>query len=342
MKKKYVFGSILLSGALLLVGCNAKEEESITEPIVEPVEEEVYYITPFTGEKVSEEVTMRPVVATINNHPDARPQSGIASADIVYEMLAEGDVTRFLALFQSEIPSNIGPIRSARSYFIDVAKGLDAFYIAHGYSPEAHTMLKNKVVDNINGMHYDGSIFKRSKDRVAPHNSYISGENVEVAAEKVGASLLYNNKVSYNFLEEEDIVNTGLDANEVNVNYSSNKRFNSSYEYNPESKTYIRKSAGVQTVDYITGDPVELSNILVFEMTHTVIDREGRRDIDITSGGAAYVFQEGNMRQVLWENDNGLLKAVEVDGTEVKLVPGKTWIHFVPTNPGIDTIVTYQ
>ncbi len=58
-------------------------------------------------------------------------------------MLAEGDVTRLLALYQSEIPANIGPIRSARSYFIDIAKGLDAFYIAHGYSPEAKTMLTN-------------------------------------------------------------------------------------------------------------------------------------------------------------------------------------------------------
>src|SRR5690606_25562598 len=101
-----------------------------------------------------------------NNHPNARPQSGLASADVVYEMLAEGDVTRFLALYQSEIPDNIGPIRSARSYFIELAKGLDAFYIAHGFSPEAQSMLRNNVVDNINGMYYDGSIFKRSRDRV--------------------------------------------------------------------------------------------------------------------------------------------------------------------------------
>ena len=87
-----------------------------------------------------EENTRRPVLATINNHPLARPQSGISDADIVYELVAEGNVTRFLALFQSELPEEIGPIRSARDYFIHIAKGLDAFYVAHGYSPDAQTV----------------------------------------------------------------------------------------------------------------------------------------------------------------------------------------------------------
>ncbi|PKC50181.1 hypothetical protein RhiirA1_487131, partial [Rhizophagus irregularis] len=149
---------------------------------------------------------MRPIIVTINNHPAARPQSGIGSADVVYEMLAEGDVTRFLALFQSEIPENIGPVRSARDYFIELASGLDAFYIAHGYSPEAQTMLVNGIVDNINGMQYDGTLFIRSKDRYAPHNSYISCENVKLGAEKVGASLLYHKKVSYTYYEEDESV----------------------------------------------------------------------------------------------------------------------------------------
>lgn len=344
MKKKNVLGCVLVCASIFLVGCNNDEEGTTLEPIEElpeVVEEELPYVTPFTGERVAEEVSMKPIIATINNHPNARPQSGLASADVVYEMLAEGDVTRFLALYQSEIPDNIGPIRSARSYFIELAKGLDAFYIAHGFSPEAQSMLRNNVVDNINGMYYDGSIFKRSRDRVAPHNSYISGENVKVAADKVGASLLYNKKVSYNFLEEDESAKAGLEANHINVNYNNNNRFNSSYQYNPESKTYIRESAGVKTIDLLTSNPIELSNILIFEMKHSVIDHEGRRDIDLVSGGAAYVFQEGTMRQVLWKNIDGVLKAVEVDDSEVKLVPGKTWVHFVPTHPGIETAVTY-
>lgn len=337
----------VLACTTILAACGNKEDttkdknvEELEETVPVTQEETLPYVTPFTGERIANELTMRPVIATINNHPQARPQSGLSSADVVYEMLAEGYVTRFLALFQSEIPDNIGPIRSARSYFIEIADGLDAFYIAHGYSPEAKQMLERGVVDNINGMHYDGTIFKRSRDRVAPHNSYIAGSNIEAAAGKVNASLLYQKKVSYTYYEEENVT-SGTKADWIHVKYSSNENFNSKYTYDTESKTYSRSSGGNITVDYLTNEPIELSNVLVFEMEHWIIDNEGRREIDIFSGGRAYLFQEGYMREVRWDNKDGVLTAIEADGSEVKLVPGKTWINFVPTNPGIATSVIY-
>ena len=122
----------------------------------------------------------------VNNHPKARPQSGLSKADIVYEVLAEGDITRFLAIFQSRMPKEIGPVRSARDYYIDLAKGYDSLYVAHGYSPEAKEMLTNGFIDNLNGMQYDGTLFKRASFRKAPHNSYISYEHIKEGAEKNG------------------------------------------------------------------------------------------------------------------------------------------------------------
>jgi len=335
----------VLASISLLAACGDGSEKSISDKPIEPVQEEpkeILYPTPFTGELISNEIAMRPVIATINNHPAARPQSGIASADVVYEMLAEGDVTRFLALFQSEIPDSIGPIRSARSYFIELADGLDAFYIAHGFSPEAKQMLENGIVDNINGMYYDGSFFKRSKDRVAPHNSYFMSDNLEAAAEKVNASLLYQKKVSYTYYDDEESVKVGAQADRIHVRYSNNENFNSTYSYDPVSNTYSRSSGGTVTTDLLTGEPIKLSNVLVLEMDHQVIDNKGRREIDIYSGGRAYIFQQGMMRELRWENIDGVLTAVEIDGSEAKLMPGKTWIHFVPTNPGIATSVTYS
>lgn len=338
-------GLFCVLACMILASCDKDPKEKVveepveTDPVIE--EETLPYVTPFTGERIANEITMRPILATINNHPKARPQSGLGSADVVYEMLAEGYVTRFLALYQSEIPKNIGPIRSARSYFIEIADGLDAFYIAHGYSPEAKQMLERGDVDNINGMHYDGTIFKRSSDRVAPHNSYIAGSNIEVAAEKVNASLLYQKKVSYTYYDEDESVKIGTKADHIHVKYSSNENFNSKYTYDFATKTYSRSSGGAITVDYLTNEPIKLSNVLVFEMNHWIIDNEGRREIDIFSGGRAYLFQEGYMREIRWDNIDGVLKAIEADGSEVKLVPGKTWINFVPTNPGIATSVTY-
>lgn len=341
MKKRKIY--VLLTVLVIILGACTKKEEVKVEKDVEPQQEEKQlYVAPFTGELVKKEITMKPIIATINNHPQARPQSGLASADVVYEMLAEGDITRLLALYQSELPSNIGPIRSARSYFVEIAKGLDAFYIAHGYSPEAKIMLQQGVVDNINGMQYDGTFFQRSSDRVAPHNSYISGENVKRGAEKVNASLLYQKKVSYTYYAEDDEVTAGTQANKVTVNYSSNPQYNSIYQYDATTNKYSRTVNGVETIDANTNEPVQLSNILVFEMKHSIIDNKGRREIDIFSGGKAYLFQAGNMREVQWKNIDGVLKAVEQDGSEVKLVPGKTWIHFIPTNPGIVSSVNYS
>lgn len=332
-----------------MIGCSDKEqtEEPVAEKeekdiIVAEAEEILPFVTPFTGERVAEEVTMRPILATINNHPKARPQSGLAQADVVYEMLAEGDVTRLLALYQSELPESIGPIRSARSYFIDIAKGLDAFYIAHGYSPEAKSMLEQRVVENINGMQYDGIYFERSSARVAPHNSYISGENVKAGADKVRTSLLYQKKVAYPFYEAEDNVKIGITANEISMNYNNSGSFNSHYVYNGETNQYKRYSADVETIDYETNESIELANILFFEMPHRIVDNEGRREITITGGGNAYVAQAGMIREVKWKNADGLLVAVEEDGSEVKLVQGKTWIHFVPTSPGIAASVIYS
>ena len=182
--RKWVFFIVFL---LMMSGCSKETEEATDESIKEeeenievvaenPEEEEeedvLPYQAPFTGERSETEFTARPVMATINNHPLARPQSGIAHADIVYEMLAEGNVTRLLAIYQSELPEEIGPIRSARDYFIEIAQGLGAFYVAHGYSPESKRILDSGVIDHINGMQYDGTLFKRSSERKAPHNSY--------------------------------------------------------------------------------------------------------------------------------------------------------------------------
>lgn len=315
-------------------GQKGQETEEVEEVLLP-------YQTPFTGERVANEVNLRPIIVTVNNHPAARPQSGLASADVVYEMLAEGDVTRLLALYQSELPKKIGPVRSARDYFIEIALGLDAFYIAHGYSPEAQTMLLSGIIDNINGMQYDGTLFNRLSTRKAPHNSYISDENVKLGAEKVGASLLYQKKVAYTYYEEDEIVDTDLLVNKIEVNYSRNNQFNSSYAYNPATKTYSRQSGNIETIDDLSNEPIALSNIIVMEMEHSIIDSVGRRDINLTSGGRAYVFQHGYMREVQWENRDGVLIAIEANGSEVKLVPGQTWVHFVPSYPGIESFVTY-
>ncbi|WAA11339.1 DUF3048 domain-containing protein [Fervidibacillus albus] len=309
------------------------ESEGNKEP-VEVEEEPVLYQYPLSGKWTEEQSNHRAIGVMINNHPAARPQSGLLEADVVYEVLAEGGITRFLAIYQSEMPETFGPVRSARDYYIELAKGFDALYIAHGYSPQAKAMLDRGYIDSINGIQYDGTLFTRANFRVAPHNSYISYENIVKGAENLGYSL-EGAPESYSFLDEEDEV-TGIDVQTITIDYSVDSFF-VRYEYDSALEKYHRYSAGQLTTDYDTGEEVMVDNIFVVEMEHTIIDDEGRRAIDLTSGGKALLLQKGTLQQIEWKNIDGRIVPVS-SGSEVSLVPGKTWINVVPD---IEQMVDY-
>lgn len=330
---------------LLLSACSKEKAENglpVSKDESEEVNEAVVdmHMLPFTGVMTDGESTRRPVLATINNHPLARPQSGLSDADIIYELVAEGNVTRLLALFQSELPEEIGPVRSARDYFLHIAKGLDAFYVAHGYSPDAQSLLQNHYVDNVNGMQYDGTLFWRSKDRKAPHNSYISGENVHIAAEKTNSTMEIKKYPTLSFHESIESAKIGDIVATAVVRYGSDPNFFSTYTYDDAKGTYDRTVNDIVTVDKANDKQVELSNILVFEAAHRTIDSEGRQDIDLESGGKGLLFQAGIVKEIEWENVDGVLIPIE-NGEPAKLVPGKTWIHIVSSIPGMASSVSY-
>lgn len=335
---------LIIISILLLAACSKKESKEIEAvPDETPEEmpvEKVFHSVPFTGELTEDENTLRPVLATLNNHPLARPQSGISDADIIYEFIAEGNVTRLLALFQSELPNEIGPIRSARDYFVEVAKGLDAFYVAHGYSPDARSLLESDYVDHVNGIQYDGTLFKRSSDRKAPHNSYISNESILSAEESSNSPMEINKMPSLSFHESIEDAKIGESASSMAIRNGSHPNFTSTYMYNEDHGTYERMVNDIVTIDKANNKQVELSNVLVFEARHETIDAEGRQLIDLESGGKALLFQAGIVKEIEWENIDGILTPTE-EGISAKLVPGKTWIHIIRTNPGMDSDVTY-
>lgn len=339
-KKAFLF--IILT-VLLLAGCASKKEDTDVKDKKGTHKDSAdsAFVYPLTGEpaKDKKDVDRRSIAVMVNNHPKARPQSGLKQADLVYEILAESNITRFLAIYQSEFPEKVGPIRSARDYYIEIAKGYNSFFVFHGWSPDAKKLIQGGYIDSLNGLEHDGTLFKRASFRKAPHNSYITYENMIKGAEKKKISL-ESHTPSYAFLTDEETKNIqGQEATGAKVSYSS-ADFDVIYQYNQESGKYKRSTAGNQTEDYDSKEAVMIDNIMIVEAPHKIIDDKGRRDIDLTAGGKALLLQKGKYVEVEWESRDGRIVPVK-DGKEVKLVKGKTWINIVPVIPGLEQSVTF-
>ena len=311
MKTK--IGIVVVIFIFILVGCSFNSKNG-----------EIY---PLTGLKADKEKINRPISVMVNNHPDARPQTGLSEADIVFEILAEGNITRFLAIFQSEQPKVVGPVRSAREYYFELAKGYDALYVYHGSAKKVEKKLQASGVDSINGAFHDDDkkLFKREDFRVAPHNSYVLLDAVYDQAEETGYKLESKQK-PLTFLKEDQEVE-GESVNEIKIDYASSLV---EYTYDATNETYLRYNDSEQTVELTDEKPIEIDNVLIVKMDHKTIDNEGRRAIDIESGGDAYLFQKGQVQSVEWENSDGRIIPVK-SGEEIGLVKGKTWINVVPT-----------
>ncbi|MED1864949.1 DUF3048 domain-containing protein [Fictibacillus nanhaiensis] len=329
MKKWYIILMAMIT-VLMLSACKDARDKVLEDGKVNKAEatdskkEELASVYPLTGLGTNEEVDHRAVSVMVNNHPKARPQSGLHKADIVYEVLAEGELTRFLAIFQSEMPEVVGPVRSARDYYIELSRGYDALFVAHGFSPEAKEILDSGTIDHLNGMDYDGILFNRADFRKAPHNSYITYENIEKGMEKIGAEQS-DDLDMLSFLTSESVkAIEGAPAKDIQISYPGGETVG--FTYSNKKKMYARSSNNEPTIDRETETPITVSNVFIVEAAHRVIDDAGRREINLTSGGDAILIQNGVAHNISWKNENG---RIVPDGGA--FVPGKTWINIVPS-----------
>lgn len=344
MLKKCLFGLIIVL-IIVIAGCTKNKETAEDSPEssnngeakedVESNEDGAGHIYPFTGMETDEAIDGRMIGVMVNNHPKARPQTGLSKADVVFEILAEGRITRFLALFQSDLPDVIGPIRSAREYYFNLATDYDALYIYHGAANFVNDMISDQGIEHINGSNYDndGNLFKRESFREAPHNSYLQTDAISGVASEKGYATTFDYK-ELPFLEEEETIDGDVATN-IEIVYSENLNHKVAFDYDADTGRYMRSSDGERTVEQETEEPIGVENVFVVETHHEVIDDDGRRAVDMESGGDAYLFQQGKMLEVEWKNDDGQIIPVK-DGEPVGFVPGQTWINVVETDPGLE------
>ncbi|MCP3028370.1 DUF3048 domain-containing protein [Halobacillus sp. A5] len=342
MRKLLWFSLVLLFSVLAACSNNeSKSNEAAEEPSQEEKEEpsqgekeEPPRVYPLTGEETDEDIDQRVVSVMVNNHSQARPQSGLSQADVVYEFLAEGQITRFLALYQSDLPENVGPVRSARPYFYETAEGYDALYTYHGAADFINDDIEESGIDYADGAHYDNDreLFKRTSDRQAPHNSYLITNGLEQLLQSKGYKMEKEIE-PLPFSDEADV--EGTPAGQVTVTYDENETV--TYTYDEDKEQYLRESDGEPTIDAETNEQVALENVLIVQTSHEVIDDAGRREIDLNSGGKGYLLQKGEQLDVEWKNTDGRILPYQND-EPVPFKPGQTWVNVVPDEPGMVSV----
>lgn len=289
-------------------------------------------INPLTGEAV-EELLTRPIQVSIDNAAPARPQSGLSAADIIFEYPVEGSITRIQAIFYTKLPETVGPVRSARPYFVDTAREYKAVFVNHGWSPEAKEYLESGVVPYISGLTYGGGVFFRTDDRPAPDNSMIHTDKLLEAIEKEGYAEEQDVR-TFNFLEKGQKVK-GEKATAIYINYLTTK---CSYEYDRESKLYKKFSNGEVYIDKETGDQITTSNVLIQFVNSQVLDNKGRLGIDMKAGGDAMLFRKGKVIKGTWSREDMDSPTVftAANGKEMKMATGNTWIQVLDQNHKIE------
>ncbi|WP_339270594.1 DUF3048 domain-containing protein [Paenibacillus sp. FSL K6-1330] len=363
--RKFAWRTSLLSMAavLLLSGCGGKQQaESVPAPVVEaPIEQPVEvpqenasspYKAPLTGLPLEASLTQRPLAVMINNAPAARPQSGLGQADMVYEVLAEGGITRLIGIFQSQSGiEKIGPIRSIRPYLINLGESYGGVLVHAGGSPEAYSIIQKQGKQDMDEIGNAGSFFWRDKERKAPHNLYSSDEKLREGA----AKLNYGNDVKvpqYSFYMEPAAASgdgaegtapvevvSGEPGEKVEIKFLLDS-YVVAYEYDGSTNTYKRWVNGSPHVDLNDNVQLEAANVIVLGADHKVLDDVGRLAVNVETGGKAMLFQRGEVIEGQWVRAAGDAIRFVKDGKEVPLVPGTTYFNIVPNSPSFESHVT--
>lgn len=354
MKKRIL--AVLLAAMLLnLAGCGKKEEP--VEPVVEqtPIEEPVAepgpeqepvqepYVpagtNPLTGLPIEPEYeNNRPVAVMFNNLKAALPQLGISQADIIYEVPAEGGITRMLGIYQSlEGVEDLGSIRSTRAYYLELALGHDALLVHAGGSPEAYADIPAWGVDNMDGVNggSDAAIFwrdaERSKTKGYEHSMLTSGQNIldYLAKGRYRTEHLEGYTYTQAFTEDGTPVN-GTPAEHLTLKYLTKT---GTFDYDAATGKYLIGEYGSEYVDGNTGEQVGVTNVLVLETDISNIsgDTEGRISVRLTGSGKGTYFCGGKSIPIQWskvDRSSHFVYTLE-DGSPLLLGQGTSYVCII-------------
>ncbi len=287
--------------------------------------------------------TRRPLAVVIDNYfPDARPQAGLSRASVVFEASVEGGITRLLAIYLEEDSPAVGPIRSARPYFVAWAAGFQPVFVHAGGAPAALTLLRRvPQVGNLEAL-ARGPEFHRVKDKPAPHNLFSSTMAMRAAAQRQGI----DSPLPFTFSahKAEAVLSARGHAQSIHVDFStpsvaSPAAYGVSYRYLRRRNVYVRAQGGVKFVDSATNRPVTTKNVVVLFAGVTLIRNDPLQRVAVQTNGSgrALYFRDGHAVRGFWRKRSlgSPLVFLDSSGAQVSLDRGNSWIEVVPPG-GVD------
>lgn len=305
--------------------------------------------SPLTGLTVdSKEKTTWPVIGVmVENSPDARPQSGLKQAGVVFEAIAEAGITRFLTLYQEDRTANVGPIRSSRPYYLDWTMAFDASYAHVGGSPDALDRIKSIGVKDMDQF-YNPAPYRRITTRYAPHNVYSTVQQLaDLSVSKGWSSSTFTplprkadkpyvaptaTQPSTNSTSSKTSKSTDSrkPANAIDIAISG-AYYNTHYDYDAATNTYKRFMAGSPHMDADSDTQLQPKVVVALVMPYSLMADGYHSQYSTTGTGKMFVFQDGTVTTGTWSKGEpkSQFEFKDDSGTTLKLNAGQTWISIV-------------
>ncbi len=347
----------LLSAAVLFAfsACGNEEPETTapettTKVTTTKAPEPEIIVNRLTGiDDLSEKaIGKRPVAVMINNLKGALPQYGVSDADLMFEMLVEGGITRMMAVYAdyTKIPE-VCSVRSCRYYFPIFAHGLDAVYFCFGSNETLGTpTLKRIGIDYIDGNQIiDKTVYDRDPERLgrysSEHTAYLKGPNMPEILKKYDIRSDYLKEKDYPIFKFNAKGNTKGDTACDKVNFQYSNSYYTTFNYDKETKTYKKQHSGKDHIDQRSGKQLSYTNIFVLETEVTSYNGGPLVKID-WKGGSGYYISKGKSQKITWEklSEDSTIKVFNKEGKELKVNPGKSYFGVI--SPGRTAITAAQ
>lgn len=276
-----------------------------------------------------------PVALMIDNHPEAWPSAGLNQAQLVYNTLVEGGQTRLMAIFASnEQIKKIGPVRSARPYYLAWAKELNALYAHSGGSPEAlKKIAAEKIIDCNEISGYGSLYFYRDKNKAAPHNLFTNSQNLSAAREDWELADKNTTYRPWKFSDQSSFSKVNEQAQKIAINYSNLKIFDISYQYQTSTDVYWRYQNEDRQIEANDKKPLAIKTIIIqFVPEEIHLDKDDRLAIEVLGKGAAWLMSQGKIIKGSWHKDTFASRTIFYNSNDEEIIfpTGNVWIEVVP------------